>query len=90
MANYDQELDKLVRHVGSIPLEAGLSIVVNIRSYNGGPEKVAITKRGQRADKTPWEKANIGRLSPETAAALGNMLRSLDTSVNRGILRGAA
>ena len=57
-----------------VPVEEGISIVVNVRSYNGGPEKVALTKRGFKADGTPWEKANIGRLTAEVAVQLGELL----------------
>lgn len=83
-STYDAERDKLVRHLGNIVVDEKVSLEVSIRSYNGGPEKVAVQKFGWRRDNTRWTSGNIGRLTPQVALQLSELLAEAGGRESRG------
>lgn len=67
---YDADLDETVEEVGSVPLgESGYRLVVRIMQYDGGQMKVNVVKASRKGEST-----NLGRLWPESAQELSNLL----------------
>lgn len=83
---YDAALDKVV--VGPLYIPIGEArIEVAVRSYDGGPEKLALSKSGWKKDGSRWSTQSIGRLDLETAAKVYRAVATvlgLDGASTRG------
>lgn len=56
------------------PINEKIKAVVSVTSYDGGRYAISVLKAGIRANGYPWYSNNIGRLSAEAAADIGNLL----------------
>lgn len=71
---YDADLDKIVKTLGKHQDEGSRSeVVVHIRAYNGGEEKVAI----QRADAESGKVWKLGRMTVTEGIAVGKLLSKM-------------
>lgn len=73
-SNYDETLDETHFVAGKIEINSYSWYQVSVRSYDNGPLKIAIEKRGTRTDGTTWMTTNLSRLDADTAAAISDLL----------------
>jgi hypothetical protein len=73
---YDDSKDKIVKTLGEFHEEGARSkIVVCIRAYDGGTEKVAIQRQDAETERM-WK---LGRLTVDEAVGIGKLLAKAAT-----------
>ena len=77
---FDPEKDKVLKEVGQIESDSARegSIIVRIASYNNGPKKIAVMRRGETKDGKDWFSARLGRITKKQAKKLRILLRKAD------------
>lgn len=83
-ADYGQ----MVHEVGEIN-EAGTIYKVCVYQYDNGSLKVSLEKLYWSARDSAYQHSNLGRLTPEVAAALGPMLVEASASIKRFLSSGS-
>jgi hypothetical protein len=71
MSSYDESLDELVHDIG--PIE-GTNLVVQVRSYDGGPPKLRV-RRVWTTGKGVEKSRSLGSFTLDEARALGIALQ---------------
>jgi hypothetical protein len=76
-SSFDPDKDELIREIDQ--LESGkMILVVQLRRYNGGPQKVAVQREGTSKDGKPYYRP-MGRLTLEEAEWLAGTLKKANT-----------
>ena len=74
MAEFDDSLDVLIAHVGTVPAEGkSVAITVDIKSYNKGSPKIRTSRTGEKKDGTAYT-GKLGSLDAREARLLAPLL----------------
>lgn len=76
-SSFDPEKDELIREIDR--LESGkMTLVVQLRRYDGGPQKVAVQREGTSQGGKTYHRP-MGRLTLEEAEWLAGTLKKANT-----------
>jgi hypothetical protein len=72
--SFDPEKDELIREVDHLEISSNLSLVIELRRYNGGPTKVAVQRVGTKQNGETYFRA-MGRLTLDESEWLAGALK---------------
>jgi hypothetical protein len=73
---YDPSLEKVVGLVGRVALnrDGTAHVYVELSSYDGGPPRISLVKRGTGQNGNDYSTPNIGKLWPRQGKELGELI----------------